>query len=210
MLAELFVIGLVLVVVLYFTRHKLLSLITWIMMTKYRFIFVILVVLPLSTIYDLFFYMKNKYIFYTRKAIQDHDKLVHYVQEQVKAYNECGSNKPMCTARSTQETMSLRISKHKENLHKIDISALHNILQIDEQNGIVRVEPLVTCGQLTATLNPLGWTIPVVPELDDLTIGGLVSGFGVETSSHRVSNLMISHTIYSTDYSKHNVLLMKL
>lgn len=26
-------------------------------------------------------------------------------------------------------------------------------------------------GQLTAYLNPMGWTIPVVPELDDLTVG---------------------------------------
>ena len=35
----------------------------------------------------------------------------------------------------------------------------------------VRVEPLVTMGQLTATLDPLGWTLPIVPELDDLTVG---------------------------------------
>ena len=35
----------------------------------------------------------------------------------------------------------------------------------------VRVEPLVTMGQLTATLDPLGWTVHIVPELDDLTVG---------------------------------------
>lgn len=40
-------------------------------------------------------------------------------------------------------------------------------------------------GQLTATLNPLGWTIPVVPELDDLTVGGLIMGTGIESSSHK-------------------------
>ena len=33
------------------------------------------------------------------------------------------------------------------------------------------MEPLVTMGQLTAHLNPMGWTVPVVPELDDLTVG---------------------------------------
>ncbi|MGZ8216245.1 FAD-binding protein [Methylomagnum sp.] len=27
--------------------------------------------------------------------------------------------------------------------------------------------------------------MPVVPELDDLTVGGLIMGFGVETSSHK-------------------------
>ena len=47
------------------------------------------------------------------------------------------------------------------------------------------VEPLVTMGQLTHALLPLGYTIPVLPELDDLTVGGLVSGVGIETSSHR-------------------------
>ena len=35
------------------------------------------------------------------------------------------------------------------------------------------------------TLNRLGWTIKVLPELDDLTVGGLVMGTGIETSSHR-------------------------
>ena len=40
-------------------------------------------------------------------------------------------------------------------------------------------------GQLTKTINPLGWTIPVLPELDDLTVGGLVMGTGIESSSHK-------------------------
>lgn len=39
-------------------------------------------------------------------------------------------------------------------------------------------------GQLTATLNKIGWSIPIVPELDDLTVGGLVMGTGIESSSH--------------------------
>lgn len=46
------------------------------------------------------------------------------------------------------------------------------------------VEPLVNMGQLSATLLPLGYTIPVVPEIDDLTVGGLVMGTGIESSSH--------------------------
>lgn len=38
-------------------------------------------------------------------------------------------------------------------------------------------------GQVTSLLLPLGWTLPVVPELDDLTVGGLVMGTG--EISHR-------------------------
>lgn len=48
-----------------------------------------------------------------------------------------------------------------------------DILEIDKERQIVRVEPLVSMGQLTATLNPLGYTLPVIPELDDLTVGKL-------------------------------------
>lgn len=36
---------------------------------------------------------------------------------------------------------------------------------------VVRVEPLANMGQVTALLNSIGWTLPVVPELDDLTVG---------------------------------------
>ena len=80
---------------------------------------------------------------------------------------------------------------------------LVDILKIDADKRTVRCEPLVTMGQLTDTLDRffdtkspflivgitpksrLGWTIPIVPELDDLTVGGLVMGTGIETSSHR-------------------------
>ena len=51
---------------------------------------------------------------------------------------------------------------------KID---LPDIIKIDEQNKFVRVEPMVTIGKLNDFLIAYGWTLPVVPELDDLTIG---------------------------------------
>lgn len=38
---------------------------------------------------------------------------------------------------------------------------------------VVRVEPLANMGQVSALLNSIGWTLPVVPELDDLTVGKL-------------------------------------
>lgn len=68
----------------------------------------------------------------------------------------------------------------KKTFHKVRLD-LHDILEIetspaDRGEAYVRVEPLVTMGQLTAALTPLGWTVPVLPELDDLTIGGLIAG----------------------------------
>ena len=40
-------------------------------------------------------------------------------------------------------------------------------------------------GTLTHKLLPLGWTIPIVPEFEELTFGGLICGAGLETSSHK-------------------------
>lgn len=42
---------------------------------------------------------------------------------------------------------------------------------MDTERKIIRVEPLTSMGQITARLIPLGWTLPIVPELDDLTVG---------------------------------------
>ena len=47
------------------------------------------------------------------------------------------------------------------------------------------MEPMVTIGELNDYLIKKGWMLPVVPELDDLTIGGLVMGGGIETTSHK-------------------------
>lgn len=61
---------------------------------------------------------------------------------------------------------------------------LIDVLEVDPKRQCVRCEPLATMGQISATLSKLGWQIAIVPELDDLTVGGLVNGTGVESSSH--------------------------
>lgn len=90
----------------------------------------------------------------------------------------------MCTARPGWQTMSFRVPKYKKTHFNVKVN-LVDILEIDVSRQVIRVEPLVSMGQLTAMLEPLGWTIPVLPELDDLTVGGLVMGTGIETSSHK-------------------------
>ena len=40
-------------------------------------------------------------------------------------------------------------------------------------------------GQVTRSLIPLGYTLPIVPELDDLTVGGMINGCGVESSGRK-------------------------
>ena len=73
---------------------------------------------------------------------------------------------------------------HFEFIIQVEIN-LSNIISLDTERRIVRVEPMVSIGILNDYLIKLGWTVPVVPELDDLTIGGLVMGGGIETTSHK-------------------------
>lgn len=57
---------------------------------------------------------------------------------------------------------------------------------------------------MNATLLPLGWTLAVTPELDDLTIGGLIAGFGVETSSGRyglIQHIAVAYDVVLADGS---------
>lgn len=65
----------------------------------------------------------------------------------------------------------------KKTYRKIRLD-LYDVLEIstDVEEPFVRVEPLVTMGQVTSALNALGWTLAVTPELDDLTVGGLIAG----------------------------------
>lgn len=78
---------------------------------------------------------------------------------------------------------------------QIDLSSLDNVLEVDEISQTVILEPNCTIGQVTAELIPKGWTLAVVPELEDLTVGGLIMGFGVESSSHHHG--LFQHTCVS-------------
>ena len=79
----------------------------------------------------------------------------------------------MCTARPGWQNISFRRGKYKHTLTNIEVNLI-DILSVDIERQVVRVEPMVSMGQVTALLNPLGWTLPVLPELDDLTVGMLL------------------------------------
>ncbi|KAL7641541.1 UNVERIFIED_CONTAM: hypothetical protein RMT77_007414 [Armadillidium vulgare] len=151
---------------------------------NHRWVIVVFFLLPLSFIYDIYYNTRSWLIFKLSSAPKNHDKKVAYVQNQVRKWNKGSKTNPMCTARPGWQTISFRVPAYKSTFNKIKIN-LVDILEIDTRKQTVRCEPLVTMGQLTKVLVDLGWTIPIVPEMDDLTVGGLVMGTGIETSSHK-------------------------
>uniref|UniRef100_A0A672FP59 Delta(24)-sterol reductase n=1 Tax=Salarias fasciatus TaxID=181472 RepID=A0A672FP59_SALFA len=148
-----------------------------------RWIFVCLFLLPLSVLFDVYYYMRAWIIFKMCSAPKKHDQRVRDIQRQVREWKKEGSKTRMCTGRPGWLTVSLRVGKYKKT-HKNIMINLMDILEVDTERQVVRVEPLANMGQVTACLNSVGWTLPVLPELDDLTVGGLVMGTGIESSSH--------------------------
>ncbi|XP_064445140.1 delta(24)-sterol reductase isoform X2 [Mirounga angustirostris] len=149
-----------------------------------RWVFVCLFLLPLSLIFDIYYYVRAWVVFKLSSAPRLHGQRVRDIQKQVREWKEQGSKTFMCTGRPGWLTVSLRVGKYKKT-HKNIMINLMDILEVDTKKQIVRVEPLVTMGQVTALLTSIGWTLPVLPELDDLTVGGLIMGTGIESSSHK-------------------------
>ncbi|KAG7316673.1 hypothetical protein KOW79_020214 [Hemibagrus wyckioides] len=148
-----------------------------------RWIFVCLFLLPLSVVFDAYYYVRAWIIFKMCSAPKLHNQRVRDIQRQVREWKKDGGKAYMCTGRPGWLTVSLRVGKYKKTHKNIKINMM-DILEVDTKRQVVRVEPLVNMGQVTALLNSIGWTLPVLPELDDLTVGGLVMGTGIESSSH--------------------------
>lgn len=141
-------------------------------------------VVPMSVIYDLFYLAYTRMAYLFGPSFVKHEEKVKNVQKQVRQWMDEGSQTPMCTARPCWKSISLQTMNYKNRMHKIQIN-MPDIIHLDEEKRLVRVEPMVSIGQLNDFLISRGWTLPVVPELDDLTIGGLVMGGGIESTSHK-------------------------
>merc|ERR1711916_67476 len=147
-----------------------------------RWIPVLLVILPLSRIAHLYKWLSKAFFRLVVSDPRAHDARVRRVQAEVRKGKRSGQL--LCTARRSLWMTTMKHIHYKTKKNGVHIE-MYDILSLDEKARLLRVEPLVTMEDLTRHLNPRGWTLPVVPELDDLTVGGLVSGYGIESSSHK-------------------------
>ena len=153
-------------------------------LTHYRGLFATLFLLPVSALYNTYTNTRNRIVFRLSSAPAKHEQRVQKVIRQIEDWKKNGGLEKLCTARSGWKTMSEMVPKYKLDHRKIDVG-LYDILEISEQRETVKVEPLATMGQISRNLISKSWTLAVVPELDDLTVGGLIMGFGIESSSHK-------------------------
>merc|ERR1711997_314669 len=79
-----------------------------------------------------------------------------------------------------------------------------DILEINEEKKFIRCEPLVSVQRLFEALQAKGWIVPIVPEIGDLTAGGLVMGGGIESTSHKYGlwqNICLKYELVLADGS---------
>ncbi|KAE9551454.1 hypothetical protein FO519_005327 [Halicephalobus sp. NKZ332] len=152
---------------------------------RFRWIMVIPIILPMSLAYDAYYFVRNWIIFKLQSAPKYHDRKVAVIQKQIRDWHSGDRKKKMCTARAGWLMMSFRFPLYKKNMTQIRTDQLLDILEVDTEARTIRVEPMVTMGQITRFLIPLGFTLPIVPELDDLTVGGMINGCGVESSGRK-------------------------
>ncbi|THU73271.1 hypothetical protein C4D60_Mb04t21030 [Musa balbisiana] len=155
-------------------------------LVQFRWIVVIFVVLPVSCfIYfklflgDVISAMKSE-----KRRQKEHEENVKKVVNRLKQ-RDPQKDGLVCTARKPYIAVGMRNVDYKRARHfEVDLSAFRNILEVDKERMVAKVEPLVNMGQITRYTVPMNLALAVVAELDDLTVGGLINGYGIEGSSH--------------------------
>ncbi|OAA73049.1 24-dehydrocholesterol reductase [Akanthomyces lecanii RCEF 1005] len=150
---------------------------------EHRGWFLAFTMVPLSFAHSQYSRLHNLYSQAFLATPHLHDARVREVQQQVQAWNAAGRGRLMVTARPPWLSVSLRVETYKDTCEKIRID-LPNILEVNTESMTVRCEPMVNMGQITRHLVPMGYALAVMIEMDDLTVGGLLMGVGVEVSSH--------------------------
>ncbi|XP_046464383.1 delta(24)-sterol reductase-like [Daphnia pulex] len=156
------------------------------LMEDNRGLIVLLFCLPASFLFDLVLQLRNWFNRTFLSAPQRHDTRVRQIQSQVRHCNDLpeAEKKLMCTSRPNWLSLSITFFR-KDLCHKIPIP-LYDILELKEEVMTVRVEPMVTVGDITRYLIPKGYTLAVTLEIADATLGGLAFGVGMTTYSHKV------------------------
>lgn len=162
-----------------------------------RGLVVLIFCLPASFIFNTFLIIihriKINILCYSGK----HDLRVRQIQSNVIKWNNIHQTKRklLCTARYNWLSLSTKFFP-KQQFHRIEIP-LYSILSMDRNNLTIKVEPMVTVGDITKYLLPKGFSLAVHLEISDATLGGLALSVGMTTHSHKVG--LYQETIASFD-----------
>jgi FAD/FMN-containing dehydrogenase len=87
--------------------------------------------------------------------------------------------------RLAKKTSNLFRSRAKVSRPGLDVSSFDGVIEVDAQRRQADVQGMTTYEHLVDALLPFGLMPLVVPELKTITLGGAVTGLGIESSSYR-------------------------
>jgi FAD/FMN-containing dehydrogenase len=105
-----------------------------------------------------------------------------------------GVERLLASYRCIPATASVRLAKPTSNLFRartkhdapgLDVSGLTGVINVDPEARTADVSGMCTYEDLVAATLPYGLSPLVVPQLKTITLGGAVSGLGIESASFR-------------------------
>jgi FAD/FMN-containing dehydrogenase len=110
------------------------------------------------------------------------------------AAHAAGVERMLASYRSIPATATVRLAKPTSNLFRartkrdargLDISGLTDVISVDPESHTADVAGMCTYEDLLAATLPYGLSPLVVPQLKTITLGGAVTGLGIESASFR-------------------------
>ena len=92
---------------------------------------------------------------------------------------------PAATVRLAKPTSNLFRARAKNNAKGLDTSGLTGVIAVDPDARTADVAGMCTYEDLVAATLPYGLSPLVVPQLKTITLGGAVTGLGIESTSFR-------------------------
>lgn len=137
-------------------------------------------------IFLFFLHKRQRYMtIFDKKSYLDtnilHKGHIHNVEKFAEQYKNAKGK--IVLNRSNDEAMTIRTTTtYKHGCRSIN-NPFDDIIELNTKTKTVRVGGMITMGKLMNYLYPLGYALPVVPEFKSLTVGGLIVGTGLESSS---------------------------
>ena len=152
----------------------------------HRGLVVVVFCLPISFLFDCCLKTINLIRTHFFSAPFKHEERVCSIQKKIIKWNNQShaDKKLLCTSRPNWLSLSTTFFE-KRKCHQISIP-LYDILQLDENKMVIKVEPMVTVRDVTQFLIPCGYALAVTLEIGDATCGGLAMAVGMTTYSHNI------------------------
>ncbi|MDP2656584.1 MAG: FAD-binding oxidoreductase [bacterium] len=118
------------------------------------------------------------------------DSLQDYVRKKEQAVHEFATTSAHRVSTATiaiggKKTSNLFRDRKQGIVKKINLARLNRVISVDTVSRTAQVEGMTTYEELVEQTLPFGLMPTVVPELKSITIGGAVSGVGIEATSFR-------------------------